>query len=64
MDYAGPVNGTYFLVIVDAHSKWMEVLPTKDTSSLATMNLVRSVFARFGLPMTLVSDNAKNFTSE
>lgn len=36
VDYAGPVNGTYFLVLTDAHSKWIEVLPTNDTSSFAT----------------------------
>ena len=62
-DYAGPVMGMYFLVLSDAHSKWMEVLPTKDTSSLATINLIRNVFAHFGLPMTLVTDNGPNFTS-
>ena len=63
VDYAGPVMNTYFLVIIDAHSKWIEVLPTRDTSSTATINLIRNVFAHFGLPMTLVSDNGPNFTS-
>ena len=62
-DYAGPVLGTYFLVLTDAHSKWMEVLPTKDTSSFATINLIRNVFSRFGLPLTFVSDNGPNFVS-
>ena len=63
-DYAGPVLGTYFLIITDAHSKWIETLPTKDTSATATVNLVRSVFARFGLPMTCVTDNGPNFASQ
>ena len=62
-DYAGPVMNTYFLVLTDAHSKWVEVLPTKDTSSFATINLVRNVFAHFGLPLTLVTDNGPNFVS-
>ena len=62
VDYAGPVICNYFLVLSNAHSKWMEVLPTKDTSSLATINLIRNVFAHFGLPMTLVTDNGPNFT--
>ena len=48
---------------VDAHSKWIEVLPTKDTSSSATITMMRHVFAHFGLPMTLVTDNGSNFTS-
>ena len=63
-DYAGPVVGMYFLVITDAHSKWIEVLPTKDTSSTATISLIRNVFSHFGLPMTLVTDNGPNFTSQ
>ena len=63
VDYAGPVNGTYFLVLIDAHSKWLEVLPTKDTSSSCTINLIRKVFSQFGLPLTLVSDNGSNFVS-
>ena len=25
LDYAGPFNGKMFLVVIDAHSKWMEV---------------------------------------
>ena len=63
-DYAGPVVGMHFLVMTDAHSKWIEVLPTKDTSSSATISLMRKVFSRFGLPMTLVTDNSPNFTSQ
>ena len=64
VDYAGPVNGTYFLVLTDAHSKWIEVLPTTNTSSSATINLIQNVFSRFGLPLTLVSDNGPNFVSK
>ena len=55
--------GTYFLVLIDAHSKWIEVLPTKDTSSIATVRLIRNVFSHFGLPLTFVSDNGPNFVS-
>ena len=53
-----------FLVITDAHSKWVEILPTKDTSSACTIKLIRNVFAHFGLPLTLVSDNGPNFVSK
>ena len=27
MDYAGPFLGKMFLIIIDAHSKWMDVYP-------------------------------------
>ena len=55
-DYAGPCNGTYFLVIVDAFSKWVELFPTTTTSSSVTITALRSCFSRFGLPVTFVTD--------
>ena len=64
IDYAGPVEGKMFLVIVDAHSKWMEIHITSSTTTTATVELLRKSFASLGLPEVLVSDNATNFTSE
>ena len=63
IDYAGPINNTYYLVVVDAHSKWVEIFPTQTITSKATIALLRSCFARFGLPVVLVSDNGTCFTS-
>ena len=63
VDYAGPMNGVYYLVLVDAHSKWVEIFPTQTITSKATIGLLRSCFARFGLPVVLVSDNGTCFTS-
>jgi hypothetical protein len=63
IDYAGPIRDTYFLIIVDSHSKWVEILPTKSITSSATIVLLRSCFARFGLPMVVVSDNGPAFVS-
>ena len=37
LDYAGPVEGKMFLVIIDAHSKWMEVEPTQYSTSHITV---------------------------
>ncbi|PIC43759.1 hypothetical protein B9Z55_004376 [Caenorhabditis nigoni] len=62
-DYAGPVDGRYYLVIVDAFSKWPEVIPTTSITSTATINILRRIFAQFGEPKTLVSDNGTQFTS-
>ena len=64
IDYAGPFMGKMFLVIIDAHSKWMEVHKTASSSSTATIGLLRTTFATLGLPEVIVSDNAANFTSE
>lgn len=64
VDYAGPVNGVYFLVIVDAFSKWPEIFKTTGPSSINTIKILRHCFAKLGLPNTLVSDNGTCFTSE
>ena len=55
--------GSNFLVIVDSHSKWMEVFLMSSTTSARTMTALRSVFAHFSLPEVLVSDNGPQFTS-
>lgn len=64
IDYAGPVNNEYFFIITDAYSKWPEVFRTKDITSNFTVNKLREVFSRFGLPDTIVSDNGTQFTSQ
>ena len=64
MDYAGPLLGQMFLVIIDAHSKWIKVFPTTSATSSATITMLQSTFARFGLPETIVSDNGSCFVSD
>ena len=64
IDYAGPFLGQMFLLLVDAHSKWLEIHATRTSTSTATIELMRKTFASVGLPETIVSDNATTFTSE
>lgn len=64
VDYAGPLEGKMFLLIMDAHTKWMEVHMTNTSTSSVTIELLRKSFASFGLPDVIVSDNATTFTSE
>ncbi|XP_040157579.1 uncharacterized protein K02A2.6-like [Anopheles arabiensis] len=63
IDYAGPLKGEWYLILVDSFSKWPEIVQTSNTSSAATIAILRSIFARFGMPMTLVSDNGTQFCS-
>ena len=37
VDYAGPLEGKMFLVIVDSYSKWMEVHATSSSTSACTI---------------------------
>ena len=64
VDYAGPVGGCYFLIIVDAHSKWVDIYHTIGTTSSETISCLQHSFAQFGLPISIVSDNRPCFTSQ
>ena len=61
IDYAGQYVGKMFLVVKDAYSKWMEVIPTSGCSARITINELRGLFSIHGLPHVLVSDNAPAF---
>ena len=63
VDFA-EVKGQQFFIIVDSHSKWLEVFPMTTTTATATINVLRAVFARYGLPHEVVSDNGPQFVSE
>ena len=63
IDYAGPFDGKFWLVVIDAFSKWLEVKPQMSTTSTSTIKSLREMFCRFGLPKTIVSDNGPQFCS-
>ena len=63
IDYAGPVNGIYYLVLVDAYSKWPEIVPVTSPTTFRTLEILKNVFSQHGLPETIVSDNGSQFTS-
>ena len=62
VDYAGPL-GKMFLLVVDAHSKWIEVAIVNSATSSTTIERLRQMFATHGLPETMVSHNGTVFTS-
>ncbi|KAI7811353.1 hypothetical protein IRJ41_013611 [Triplophysa rosa] len=64
IDFAGPLEDHMFLVLLDTHSKWPEVEVMKSTSSMKTVEALRSIFGRFGLTQQLVSDNGPQLVSE
>ena len=57
-------DGKHFLLLVDAHSKWPEIVHMKSTNAEATCDVLRDLFARFGLVEQIVSDNGPPFQSE
>jgi hypothetical protein len=57
-------EGNHYLIVVDAHSKWPEVIgPMKLTTAGSTISALRCIFGRYGLPEQVVSDNGPPFQS-
>ena len=54
VDYACPFLGKMYLIVVDAHSKWMEIAIVNSATTTATIEKLRSMFATYGLPEILV----------
>ena len=51
-------------MIVDAYSKWPEIIPMQSTTTNCTIKALMKVFCTHGIPERLVSDNGPQFTSE
>ena len=61
--YCGPISGKMLLVIMDSHSKWLEVHIASTATSEITIEHLRRTISTHGIPDTIVSDNASCFTS-
>lgn len=65
IDHAGLFQDHFFLIIVDAKSKWAEIEIEKSApTSKSTIQLLQKVFTMHGYPKLMVSDNASIFKSD
>ena len=62
--FASLYLGRMFLVLVDAHSKWLDVQVMDTITSEKTIARLCLIFATHGLPQQIVTDNRPTFTSE
>ena len=60
MDIMQVLGREMFFILVDAYSKWLEVVPMSSANSSATIEVFSSTD---GLPKVLVADNGAQFTS-
>ena len=51
LDFADPIGGNKYLVLVGAHSKWPEDIDMPSTTATKTTEALRSIFASYGLPL-------------
>ena len=65
MNYTRPLHDHMFLIIVDAFSKQLEIVPVKNSTSSIIIDKVRGIYSTNGLPDTvlIVIDNAAVFTN-
>ena len=54
----------FYLIVIDSHSKWIEVIPTRLMTASKTIEILRNLFSSYGLPEVLVSDNGPGFVSK
>ncbi|XP_060543487.1 zinc finger protein DPF3 isoform X1 [Pantherophis guttatus] len=64
IDFAGPIDDKFLLIVVDAFSKWLEVIVMPTTTTEATIRALHRLFTTHGLPDVLVSDNGPQLTSK
>lgn len=53
-----------FLLLIDAHSKWPEIVEMPSTTASRTVDVLHQIFAHYGIPEQIVSDNGPQFVSE
>lgn len=69
IDFMGPLpetlkGNTNILVMVDQFTKWVEIIPLPSQTAEETARaLVDQVFTRIGCPLTIHSDQGRNFES-
>ena len=64
IDFMGKFLGHYYLIVVDAHSKWLEVMVMNNITASKTIDALLALFSHYGLCEEIVSDNGSQFTSD
>lgn len=65
VDFMGPLpNGVYLFVIVDYFSRYKEIKIMRSITAINTVNVLKEIFSRLGLPMSITCDNGKQFCSQ
>ena len=58
------LNGSTYLIVSDYFSRFPEVIKLTNTTSAGVISALKSLFARYGIPEELVSDNGPQYASQ
>ncbi|XP_066963229.1 uncharacterized protein [Macrobrachium rosenbergii] len=61
LDFAGSFLDHYYLILVDAYSKYPEIIPVTTTTAQATIKVLMPMFATHGVPERIFTDNGSAF---
>ena len=69
MDHLGPLRASseghrYLLTLKDVFTKWFEAIPLRNTTSEQVLRALQMLYARFGHPLQVHTDNTTYFWSE
>ncbi|KAK6059210.1 integrase core domain protein [Cooperia oncophora] len=64
MDFGETTDGKRWLMVVDAKSKWPEVLPMSTMTVEKTIEKLKDIFSTHGLPEQIVVDNGPQFIAK
>lgn len=57
------LRNKHYLLVVDYHSKFCEVCLPPDTLSSTIVTHMKSIFARYGIPKVVISNNSPQYSS-
>ncbi|PKI40143.1 hypothetical protein CRG98_039461 [Punica granatum] len=71
IDVIGPINPKaskrhiFILVAIDYFTKWIEAITLASVTAKAVARFIkRDIIARYGVPATIITDNAKNLNNK
>ncbi|XP_055604561.1 uncharacterized protein K02A2.6-like [Uranotaenia lowii] len=65
IDFLGPLpEGQFLLVVIDYYSRYFEVCEMSNITAESTIEELRVIFSRFGIPITLTADNAPQLSED
>ena len=56
-------DGQTYLLVTDCYSKYFEIEQLRQTTAICVINNLKRIFARFGIPEKVVSDNGPQYNT-